>query len=144
MIIFTPTNQNHNQFTQALRTDNFDLKPVNHYDQFKHTSKHPNSSFQLSLLIGYTVSFLAKRVIFISLPSSWRYGPPQVPGGGGEVAGGAAASSAQKLTTNDALTYLKEVKDMFQNQKEKYDMFLDVMKDFKAQRYINIGQRQRF
>lgn len=60
------------------------------------------------------------------------------------MAGGAAASSAQKLTTNDALTYLKEVKDMFQNQKEKYDMFLDVMKDFKAQRYINIGQRQRF
>ena len=24
---------------------------------------------------------------------------------------------------------------MFQDQKEKYDMFLEVMKDFKAQRY---------
>lgn len=31
---------------------------------------------------------------------------------------------------------MKEVKDMFQDQREKYDMFLDVMKDFKAQRYV--------
>ncbi|KAL7611565.1 hypothetical protein Lser_V15G07715 [Lactuca serriola] len=91
------------------------------------------------------------------------YGQPQVPGGGGgsEGAGGGAgagvggggggggggagggsgggASSAQKLTTNDALTYLKEVKDMFQDQREKYDMFLDVMKDFKAQRIDTTG-----
>ncbi|PWA44006.1 SIN3-like 2 [Artemisia annua] len=67
------------------------------------------------------------------------YGPPQVPGGGGEGAGGGGASSAQKLTTNDALTYLKEVKDMFQDQREKYDMFLDVMKDFKAQRIDTTG-----
>jgi paired amphipathic helix protein Sin3a len=29
---------------------------------------------------------------------------------------------------------LKEVEDMFQDQKEKYDMFLEVMKDFKAQK----------
>ncbi|KAI3824026.1 hypothetical protein L1987_05473 [Smallanthus sonchifolius] len=71
------------------------------------------------------------------------YGPIQVPGeGGGEVAGGVGgggASSAQKLTTSDALTYLKEVKDMFQDQREKYDMFLDVMKDFKAQRIDTTG-----
>lgn len=40
-----------------------------------------------------------------------------------------------KLTTTDALTYLKEVKEMFQDQREKYDTFLEVMKDFKAQRY---------
>lgn len=51
---------------------------------------------------------------------------------GGERGGGVSAS--QKLTTDDALTYLKEVKDMFQDQREKYDMFLEVMKDFKAQR----------
>lgn len=38
------------------------------------------------------------------------------------------------LTTNDALSYLKAVKDMFENEKEKYDTFLQVMKDFKAQR----------
>ncbi|KAI7731153.1 hypothetical protein M8C21_006561 [Ambrosia artemisiifolia] len=84
------------------------------------------------------------------------YGQPQAPEGGGEGTdgagvgaggGGAAAaagggdggSSAQKLTTNDALTYLKEVKDMFQDQREKYDMFLDVMKDFKAQRIDTTG-----
>ncbi|OIV94540.1 hypothetical protein TanjilG_25602 [Lupinus angustifolius] len=40
----------------------------------------------------------------------------------------------QKLTTNDALAYLKEVKDMFQDKKDKYDEFLELMKDFKAQR----------
>ncbi|KAL9993295.1 putative transcription regulator Others family [Helianthus debilis subsp. tardiflorus] len=74
------------------------------------------------------------------------YGPPQVPGGGGEAlgrvgggGGGGGASSAQKLTTSDALTYLKEVKEMFQDQREKYDMFLDVMKDFKAQRIDTTG-----
>ncbi|XP_024973275.1 paired amphipathic helix protein Sin3-like 2 [Cynara cardunculus var. scolymus] len=81
------------------------------------------------------------------------YGQPQAPGGGSEGAGVAGASvvgvgvgvgvgggsSAQKLTTNDALTYLKEVKDMFQDQREKYDMFLDVMKDFKAQRIDTTG-----
>lgn len=48
----------------------------------------------------------------------------------------AGMGTSQKLTTSDALTYLKEVKDMFQDQREKYDMFLEVMKDFKAQRYI--------
>ncbi|KAJ7970915.1 Paired amphipathic helix SIN3-like protein [Quillaja saponaria] len=58
-------------------------------------------------------------------------------GGGGGVVGGGAAS--QKLTTNDALTYLKEVKDMFQDQREKYEMFLEVMKDFKAQRTNTAG-----
>jgi paired amphipathic helix protein Sin3a len=44
-------------------------------------------------------------------------------------------SSAQKLTTNDALAYLKAVKDKFQDKRDKYDEFLEVMKDFKAQRY---------
>ncbi|KAL9230128.1 hypothetical protein vseg_005517 [Gypsophila vaccaria] len=54
------------------------------------------------------------------------YGQPQdtvAMGGGGR----------QKLTTDDALQYLKEVKEMFRDQKEKYDYFLGVMKDFKAQ-----------
>lgn len=94
----------------------------------------------------------------------WRYVPTQAPGGGGTGGGGTggnsgggvggegggcnngggtgvstsgtgvAAGSTQKLTTNDALSYLKQVKDMFQDQREKYDRFLDVMKDFKAQR----------
>ncbi|XP_039159223.1 paired amphipathic helix protein Sin3-like 2 isoform X2 [Eucalyptus grandis] len=70
------------------------------------------------------------------------YGQSQVTGtgamenGGGVVGGG---SASQKLTTNDALTYLKEVKDMFQDQREKYDTFLEVMKDFKAQRTDTTG-----
>lgn len=43
--------------------------------------------------------------------------------------------STQRLTTNDALSYLKAVKDIFQDKREKYDEFLEVMKDFKAQRF---------
>ncbi|KAI3726063.1 hypothetical protein L1987_65860 [Smallanthus sonchifolius] len=85
-------------------------------------------------------------------PRGEPYGQPHAPGdeGVGEVAGGSGAgggggggvgggSSAQKLTTNDALTYLKKVKEMFHGQREKYDMFLDVMKDFKAQRIDTAG-----
>lgn len=45
------------------------------------------------------------------------------------------AGSAQKLTTNDALAYLKAVKDIFQDKRDKYEEFLEVMKDFKAQRF---------
>ncbi|XP_047939077.1 paired amphipathic helix protein Sin3-like 2 isoform X3 [Salvia hispanica] len=64
-------------------------------------------------------------------------------GAGGSVNGGGGtavtAGGAQKLTTNDALSYLKDVKDMFQDQREKYDRFLDVMKDFKAQRIDTAG-----
>ncbi|KAK7317565.1 hypothetical protein RJT34_01912 [Clitoria ternatea] len=55
-------------------------------------------------------------------------GQPQMMSGGG-----------QKLTTNDALAYLKAVKDMFQDKREKYDDFLEVMKDFKAQRTDTLG-----
>ncbi|KAF7809233.1 paired amphipathic helix protein Sin3-like 4 isoform X1 [Senna tora] len=46
---------------------------------------------------------------------------------------------AQKLTTNDALAYLKAVKEIFQDNREKYDDFLEVMKDFKAQRVDTVG-----
>lgn len=48
------------------------------------------------------------------------------------------AGSAQKLTTNDALAYLKAVKEIFQDKREKYDDFLEVMKDFKAQRFDHL------
>ncbi|XP_043704298.1 paired amphipathic helix protein Sin3-like 4 isoform X2 [Telopea speciosissima] len=60
-------------------------------------------------------------------------GQPQMNGGGGGGGG------AQKLTTNDALAYLKSVKDIFQDNREKYDEFLEVMKDFKAQRIDTTG-----
>ncbi|GLU03025.1 hypothetical protein SLE2022_202450 [Rubroshorea leprosula] len=56
-------------------------------------------------------------------------GQPQMNGGG----------CAQKLTTSDALEYLKAVKDTFQDKREKYDDFLEVMKDFKAQRIDTAG-----
>ncbi|XP_060214426.1 paired amphipathic helix protein Sin3-like 4 isoform X1 [Lycium barbarum] len=48
-------------------------------------------------------------------------------------------SSANKLTTNDALGYLKAVKEIFQDRRDKYDEFLEVMKDFKAQRIDTSG-----
>lgn len=60
-------------------------------------------------------------------------GQPQMMGGGG----------SQKLTTNDALAYLKAVKDIFQDKREKYDDFLEVMKDFKAQRIDTAGVIER-
>ena len=42
--------------------------------------------------------------------------------------------ATNKLTTNDALSYLREVKTRFAEQKHIYDTFLEIMKDFKAQR----------
>ncbi|KAL0644320.1 hypothetical protein Bca4012_042610 [Brassica carinata] len=59
-----------------------------------------------------------------------RNGKPLTIGGGGNTGG---------LTTGDALSYLKAVKDMFQEKKDKYDTFLEVMKDFKAQRVDTSG-----
>ncbi|ESQ33165.1 hypothetical protein EUTSA_v10005633mg, partial [Eutrema salsugineum] len=59
-------------------------------------------------------------------------------GTGGESIGDRGINS-QKLTTDDALTYLKEVKERFQDQRDKYDMFLEVMKYFKAQRTETSG-----
>ncbi|MCL7022371.1 hypothetical protein MKW94_028700 [Papaver nudicaule] len=60
----------------------------------------------------------------------------------GETSGqaqGPGGAGAQTLTTNDALAYLKDVKDMFQDRRDKYDEFLEVMKDFKAQRIDTTG-----
>jgi paired amphipathic helix protein Sin3a len=51
------------------------------------------------------------------------------------VRSGTSAQS-QRLTTNDALAYLQAVKDIFKDKKGKYDDFLEVMKDFKAQRLV--------
>mmetsp|Transcript_30010 Transcript_30010/g.84673 ORF Transcript_30010/g.84673 Transcript_30010/m.84673 type:complete len:1227 (-) Transcript_30010:31-3711(-) len=54
-------------------------------------------------------------------------------GGGKRAATGGGTSTGQGLTTTDALTYLKEVKERFANQREVYEQFLEVMKEFKAQ-----------
>ncbi|PHT57232.1 Paired amphipathic helix protein Sin3-like 4 [Capsicum baccatum] len=84
-----------------------------------------------------------KRPTTSSLEES--YSQSQTPGSGlgrggrgGSSAGGAGANN-RKLTTSDALSFLKEVKDTFQNQKHKYSIFLDVMIDFKANRIDTIG-----
>ncbi|OMO54973.1 Paired amphipathic helix [Corchorus olitorius] len=43
------------------------------------------------------------------------------------------------MTTNDALAYLKAVKDIFHDQRDKYDDFLQVMRDFTSQRIDAAG-----
>ncbi|KAK1606413.1 hypothetical protein QYE76_030086 [Lolium multiflorum] len=48
-------------------------------------------------------------------------------------------TSAQKLTANDALAYLKAVKEQFQDDRPKYDEFLEVMRDFKSTRIDTAG-----
>lgn len=45
----------------------------------------------------------------------------------------AAGASSGRLTTHDALSYLREVKQRFANDKRVYDTFLNIMKEFKAQ-----------
>ncbi|GLJ50466.1 hypothetical protein SUGI_1075200 [Cryptomeria japonica] len=45
----------------------------------------------------------------------------------------------QKLTNDDALAYLKAVKETFKDRKERYDEFIEVLRDFKAQRIDRTG-----
>ena len=47
----------------------------------------------------------------------------------------AAATSYRPLNVKDALTYLDQVKVQFQERPDVYNKFLDIMKDFKSQRY---------
>ncbi|XP_024381894.1 paired amphipathic helix protein Sin3-like 3 isoform X2 [Physcomitrium patens] len=49
------------------------------------------------------------------------------------------AANRPRLTTDDALAYLKAVKDKFKNDKTKYEEFLEVIKDFKAQKLDTAG-----
>ncbi len=46
-----------------------------------------------------------------------------------------------RLTTNDALSYLREVKTRFANEKHIYDEFLEIMKEFKASRWVGAPRR---
>ena len=46
----------------------------------------------------------------------------------------ANAGGGNRLTTNDALTYLRDVKEKFKDNRLVYDKFLDIMKDFKSQK----------
>lgn len=53
------------------------------------------------------------------------------------MANEASTNDSGRLTTSDALAYLKSVKDIFHDKKEKYDEFLEVMKDFKSKRSLS-------
>ncbi|KAK4712515.1 hypothetical protein R3W88_007028 [Solanum pinnatisectum] len=54
--------------------------------------------------------------------------------------GSAGGASNPNVTTSDALTYLKEIiKDMFPDQSEKFNVFLEVMNDFNARRIDIVG-----
>lgn len=60
-------------------------------------------------------------------------------GDGAAMAGGPGIPGANRLTTSDALSYLREVKNRFSNNKHIYDHFLEIMKEFKAQRINTEG-----
>ncbi|CAJ2630384.1 unnamed protein product [Trifolium pratense] len=45
---------------------------------------------------------------------------------------------------NDALAFIKEVKVAFQDEREKYDEFLKILKDFEAGRTDSIGVTSRY
>jgi hypothetical protein len=55
------------------------------------------------------------------------------------------ATLAQKASTDDAqrkqeaLTYLRELKERLKNKKATYDEFLEIMKEFKAQRCASVA-----
>lgn len=46
------------------------------------------------------------------------------------------------LNVKDALSYLDQVKVQFYNQADVYNNFLDIMKDFKSQRYVHFESLQ--
>ncbi|KAG4182102.1 hypothetical protein ERO13_A09G023900v2 [Gossypium hirsutum] len=53
-----------------------------------------------------------------------------------EMAGGGEGGGGSKPTKKSAEAYLKEVREMFEDKKYKYDMFLEVMKYFSNQRLL--------
>ena len=60
----------------------------------------------------------------------WRDGQSQVPASG-------LGDTSRKLTIDDGKTFLKEVEETFQVQKEKYHKFIKVLTEFKYQKYSN-------
>eukprot|EP01025_Chloroclados_australasicus_P059364 TRINITY_DN7503_c0_g2_i1.p1 TRINITY_DN7503_c0_g2~~TRINITY_DN7503_c0_g2_i1.p1 ORF type:complete len:273 (+),score=27.59 TRINITY_DN7503_c0_g2_i1:147-965(+) len=55
----------------------------------------------------------------------------------------AQSSSCNRLTTNDALDYLRTVKARFGDRKDVYDQFLQIMKEFKSSMVNTDGVIQR-
>ncbi|KAF7124034.1 hypothetical protein RHSIM_Rhsim12G0051100 [Rhododendron simsii] len=77
---------------------------------------------------GIDLPRVSPRLILVieSLPC-----PLHIGSGQAQMMGG---PSRPKLTTNDIVAYLKAVEDIFQDNKQKYNDFLHVMKDFNAKR----------
>ncbi|CAI9109579.1 OLC1v1009424C2 [Oldenlandia corymbosa var. corymbosa] len=71
---------------------------------------------------------------------SWPFGAvpafsrPPAPRGAAGKGGGGKGRKPAGLTADDALCYLTEVQTAFKDKKEKYQMFIDIMKDFHNQR----------
>ena len=63
-------------------------------------------------------------------PQTLTNNPP--PGGGIGTNGGAQVDDAARK--QDALSYLRHLKDRLKDRKQTYDEFLEIMKEFKAQR----------
>ena|SRR5436190_7490846 len=61
--------------------------------------------------------------------------PPAVTTPGLAAPSAQSATSYRPLNVKDALTYLDQVKVQFQERPDVYNKFLDIMKDFKSQRY---------
>jgi len=46
------------------------------------------------------------------------------------------SEGSERLSRNDAVEYLKAVKEVFKDNREKYEEFLEVMKALKARRSV--------
>ncbi|KAJ3314240.1 Transcriptional regulatory protein sin3 [Gonapodya sp. JEL0774] len=67
-------------------------------------------------------------------------GPPQPP----PPPGSETSTQYRPLNVKDALSYLDEVKRQFEREPDVYNRFLDIMKDFKAMRWVNlVGRGER-
>lgn len=73
---------------------------------------------------------------FSSLPALGPSVPPPPPSSAGAMFATGGVDPARSLNVNDALGYLDEVKNKFQNNPDVYNHFLEIMKDFKSQRCV--------
>jgi histone deacetylase complex regulatory component SIN3 len=60
--------------------------------------------------------------------------PPMGVGAGPGPAGHAGGGNKQALQISDAMKYMDKVRDVFSDRPEVYMQFLDIMKNFQAQR----------
>ena len=88
----------------------------------EHLTPHQHLTAAFSTVVAGDNSDLASACSGIGRPTQ------------GSQAGAASNAAANRLTTNDALSYLRDVKQKFSDNKEVYDTFLEIMKKFKAQR----------